>query len=50
MLMALHRGGKKGLQALVQEWATELRGVLFLTGSQNLQALRAVTLVRNPEA
>lgn len=50
MLMALHRGGKKGLRALVQEWAIELRGVMFLTGSQNLQALRAVTLVRNSEA
>ena len=46
VLMALHRGGKAGLRALFAQWAQELRGAMFLTGSPTLEALRHVPLVR----
>jgi isopentenyl diphosphate isomerase/L-lactate dehydrogenase-like FMN-dependent dehydrogenase len=46
VLMALHRGGKAGLRAVFAQWAQELRGAMFLTGSPTLEALRHVPLVR----
>ena len=46
MLKALHDGGKKGLKALIENWALELRGTMFLTGSCDLRTLRHATLVR----
>ena len=46
VLMALHRSGKAGLRALFAQWAQELRGAMFLTGSPTLEALRHVPLVR----
>jgi isopentenyl-diphosphate Delta-isomerase len=46
MLTALHAGGKKGLKTLIGQWATDLRGVMFLTGSADIKALQQATLVR----
>ena len=46
MLRALHDGGKKGLKAVIERWSIELRGIMFLTGSRNLPALRHAPLVR----
>jgi isopentenyl-diphosphate Delta-isomerase len=47
MLKALHDGGGKGLKALIGQWATELRGVMFLTGSPNIHALQHASIVRD---
>ena len=49
MLKALHEGGKKGLKALIGEWATDIRGAMFLTGSANIRALQHAELVRYRE-
>ena len=49
MLKALHRGGKKGLRTQISEWANELRGVMFLTGSSTISALNKTSLVRREE-
>jgi isopentenyl-diphosphate delta-isomerase len=49
MLKALHRGGKKELKSLIAQWASELRGAMFLTGSGNIQALQHAPLVRYRE-
>ena len=46
MLKGLHDGGKKGLKALIEKWSIDLRGIMFLTGSRNLRALRHAPLVR----
>jgi isopentenyl-diphosphate delta-isomerase len=45
ILMALHQGGKVGLRTLLAQWAQELRGAMFLTGSATLEALRHAPLV-----
>jgi isopentenyl-diphosphate delta-isomerase len=47
MLKALHDGGKKGLKAFIGQWATELRGVMFLTASPNIHALQRAAIVRD---
>jgi isopentenyl-diphosphate delta-isomerase len=47
MLKALHDGGKTGLKALIGQWAAELRGVMFLTGSPNIHALQRASIVRD---
>jgi isopentenyl-diphosphate delta-isomerase len=44
MLKALKSGGVRGLRALVQDWKKELRGIMFLTGSATIAALRSGTL------
>jgi isopentenyl-diphosphate delta-isomerase len=49
MLKAFHAGGKKGLKALIGHWATDLRGVMFLTGSPNIHMLQRAPLVRGRE-
>ena len=45
LLGALHSGGKKGLRALIEEWANETRGAMFLTGSARVSELRCAKLV-----
>ena len=45
MIQELHRGGQKGLAALLDTWIRELRGVMFLTGSGTLAALRTQPLM-----
>lgn len=45
LLGALHRGGQKGLRTLIEEWSTEIRGAMFLTGSARLADLRSAQLV-----
>jgi isopentenyl-diphosphate delta-isomerase len=45
LLVALHRGGKKGLLALIEEWSMEIRGAMFLTGSARVNELRSARLV-----
>jgi len=46
MLKALHEGGRKGLRTLIDTWALELRGSMFLTGSPNIDALRHAPITR----
>jgi isopentenyl diphosphate isomerase/L-lactate dehydrogenase-like FMN-dependent dehydrogenase len=48
LLDALHRGGKKGLRRLIEEWSKDLRGAMFLTGSARVADLRSATLVTYP--
>ncbi len=48
VLKALHRGGTAGLRSLLAQWAQELRGAMFLTGSATLEALRHAPLVSVP--
>lgn len=50
MLKALHGGGKKKLKALIEQWALEMRGVMFLTGSRTIEDLRRAPLMRYREA
>ena len=45
-LRALHGGKKDGLGKLLQSWAEELRGVMFLTGSATITALQHTRLAR----
>lgn len=45
LLSALHRGGRKGLRSLIEEWSREIRGAMFLTGSARLSDLRSAQLV-----
>lgn len=45
LLGALHRGGKKGLRALIEEWSNDTRGAMFLTGSARITDLRSAKLV-----
>jgi isopentenyl-diphosphate delta-isomerase len=45
MLAALHRGGTRALRSLLSEWAKELRGIMFLTGSQTIADLQHAALV-----
>ncbi len=44
MLAALHRGGKRELRKLIDAWAFELRGAMFLTGSAHITDLRSAPL------
>ncbi|MEW6509569.1 MAG: type 2 isopentenyl-diphosphate Delta-isomerase [Bacteroidota bacterium] len=44
MLTALHRGGVRGLRALIDSWAFELRGAMFLTGSRGVADLHSAPL------
>jgi len=46
LLQALRSGGVRTLRALIDRWHTELRWVMFLTGSRTVPALRRATLVR----
>jgi isopentenyl-diphosphate delta-isomerase len=48
MISALHSGGKRGLRALLDAWAFELRGAMFLTGSARIADLRSASLVAVP--
>jgi isopentenyl-diphosphate delta-isomerase len=48
LLDALHRGGKKGLRTLIEEWSNEIRGAMFLTGSARVADLRSAKLVTYP--
>ena len=48
LLDALHRGGKKGLRSLIEEWSNEVRGAMFLTGSARIADLRSAKLVTYP--
>jgi isopentenyl-diphosphate delta-isomerase len=45
LLSALHRGGKKGLRTLIEDWSKDLRGAMFLTGSARVTDLRSAKLV-----
>ncbi len=45
-LRVLHGGKKDGLRKLLQSWAEELRGVMFLTGSATIPALQHARLAR----
>jgi isopentenyl-diphosphate delta-isomerase len=45
LLLALHRGGKRGLKDLLASWGTQLRGAMFLTGSATIADLQKATLV-----
>ncbi len=45
MLTALHRGGTRSLRLLLESWAKELRGIMFLTGSRTLTDLQHAPLV-----
>jgi len=45
MLKALRSGGTKGLSAMIETWAEELRAVMFLTGSPDLARLQEAPLV-----
>jgi isopentenyl-diphosphate Delta-isomerase len=49
MLKALEKGGPRGLQSLLQSWAFELRGAMFLTGSRTIADLQRVPLMRTDE-
>lgn len=44
ILLALHKRGKKGLKALINQWAVDLRGVMFLTGSATVGELRTAPM------
>lgn len=46
MLTAIDRGGKNRLRELLQSWAKELRGIMFLTGSARIVDLQKAPLVR----
>lgn len=50
MLAALHRGGRRGLRTLIDAWAFELRGAMFLTGSARIGDLRRAPLASLPPA
>ena len=44
MLQALAKGGARGLHTLLDEWTFQLRGAMFLTGSQNIRDLQHAPL------
>jgi isopentenyl-diphosphate delta-isomerase len=46
MLSALHAKGVAGLREVIEAWAMELRGAMFLTGSRTLADLRFAPLMR----
>jgi isopentenyl-diphosphate delta-isomerase len=46
MLDALHRGGERGLLRLIDEWRRTMQGVMFLTGSASVAALRHAPIAR----
>ncbi len=46
MLSALHARGPAGLQAMITQWITDLRSVMFLTGARTLADLQTRPLVR----
>lgn len=50
MLRTLQRFKKSGLLRLIERWAQELRGAMFLTGSANLAALRHAELIEHAQA
>lgn len=50
MLLALHRGGKRGLKSMIAAWAQELRGIMFLTGSGTIADLQRVALISRETA
>jgi len=45
-LKALDKGGVKGLVKEFDEWLEELKGVMFLTGSKNLEQLKKAKLTK----
>ena len=45
MIQTLGRKGVKGLLSVIEQWETELRGAMFLTGSRTLADLRQQQLV-----
>ncbi len=47
MLQALQKHKKRGLANLIEQWAHQLRGAMFLTGSANPAALRSARLVES---
>jgi isopentenyl-diphosphate delta-isomerase len=49
VLLAYHKDQSKGIRRLLQTWADELRGVMFLTGSATVSSLQRVPLVRYGE-
>jgi len=50
VLTALEKRGTRGGLTLLQSWASELRGIMFLTGSANIDALHKAPLVRERPA
>lgn len=46
ILKALEQGGKKQVNKILDSWKTELRGVMFLTGSRNISQLRKTKLLK----
>ncbi len=46
MLQALHHGGRGNLLRVLDTWARELRGAMFLTGSATIADLQRAPLVR----
>lgn len=40
MLQALMRGGKQELRAVIEQWKSHLKGVMFLTGARTIEELR----------
>jgi isopentenyl diphosphate isomerase/L-lactate dehydrogenase-like FMN-dependent dehydrogenase len=47
MLLALEDGGQHALRALIDGWIEQLRGVMFLTGSQTIGALQKSRLIHS---
>jgi isopentenyl-diphosphate delta-isomerase len=45
MLQELNAHGKKGLQKLIAAWIHQLRGAMFLTGSQTIEQLRRTEII-----
>ncbi len=46
MITALHAGGRRELQRVIDSWARQLRGVMFLTGSKTVADLQLAQLTR----
>jgi len=46
LLSALHHGGTRALRTLLHDWADELRGIMFLTGSATIADLQHAPLAR----
>lgn len=44
VLLALARGGRRGLRQLLSTWREELRGAMFLTGCRTIDELRTTPL------
>lgn len=45
VIVALQKGGTRGLRNLIGQWSMEIRGAMFLTGSARLGDLRSAKLV-----